>query len=334
MDEIYATLNALLPSRRKQTPSGWISVNAVCCHHRGETQDNRMRGGILPNPKGGFQWHCFNCNFKAGWTPGHLLSNNTRQLFRWLGLGETDISKLGLIALKLKEDITPNTKSLNFELNEVSLPEGARPLVEWLDADLDNEQESQFVEVATYVANRGFDPSSEFFYWTPLSGYSDRVIIPFLHEGKIVGSTARKVKDGKPKYLADSQPGFVFNLDRQSWERKFVLVTEGQLDAIAVDGCAIGHNDPNDAQIARLNALGKEVIVIPDRDRPGAKIIKAALDNKWSVSMPPWGEDIKDAADAMKKYGRLYTLFTILHYRESNEIKIQLMKKKLESIDE
>ena len=71
-----------------------------------------------------------------------------------------------------------------------------------------------------------------------------------------------------------------------------------------------------------------------DKDKPGAKMIKSALDNGWSVSLPPWGDDIKDVADAVKKYGRLYTLSTILHYREDNEIKIQLIKKKLENLDD
>ena len=61
-------------------------------------------------------------------------------------------------------------------------------------------------------------------------------------------------------------------------------------------------------------------------------MLKAAIDNGWSVSMPPWDEDIKDVADAVKRYGRLYTLATILHYKESNEIKIQLLKKKLEAL--
>jgi hypothetical protein len=63
-------------------------------------------------------------------------------------------------------------------------------------------------------------------------------------------------------------------------------------------------------------------------------MIKSALANGWSVSLPPWGDDVKDVADAVKKYGRLYTLSTILHYREDNEIKIQLIKKKLENIDD
>jgi 5S rRNA maturation endonuclease (ribonuclease M5) len=331
MDEIYATLTALLPGKRKQTPSGWISFNAVCCHHRGESQDDRQRGGILPNPNGGFSYHCFNCTFKAGWQPGSLLSNNTKQLFRWLGLSDTDVSKLGLIALKLKDDQGPVKKSLDFELKEKPLPEGSRPITKWAEQE---QVPNELLDVVLYLADRGIDLDWYDFMWTPTKGFADRVVIPFYHDGKIVGSTARKIKDGKPKYLTDSPPGYVFNLDRQTWDRKYVIVVEGQFDAIAVDGVAIGHNDPNDTQCARINALGKEVIVVPDRDKPGAKMLKAALEHGWSVSQPPWTGEIKDVADAVKAYGRLYTLTTILHYRESNEIKIQLLKKKLETLDE
>jgi hypothetical protein len=330
MDEIYATLTALLPGKRKQTPSGWISFNAVCCHHRGETLDDRGRGGVLPNANGGWSYHCFNCTFKAGWTPGNLLSTNTKQLFRWLGLSDTDVSKLGLIALKLKEDQTPVDKSLDFSLKEKPVPEGSKTIVEWAQGHVPDDM----IEVVAYLIDRGIDTAWYDFMWTPLKGYSDRVIIPFYSDGKIVGSTARKITRGKPKYLTDSQPGYVFNLDGQTWDKKYVIVVEGQFDAIAIEGVAIGHNDPNEVQCARINSLGKEVIVVPDRDRPGAKMLKAALDNRWSVSMPPWGDGVKDVADAVKAYGRLYTLATILHYRETNEIKIQLLKKRLESLDE
>jgi DNA primase len=126
----------------------------------------------------------------------------------------------------------------------------------------------------------------------------------------------------------------VFNIDRQSPDRKYVIVVEGQFDAISIDGCAIAHNEPSETQVMRLNALGREVIVVPDRDRPGAKMLKAAIDNNWSVSLPPWGDHIKDVADAVKEYGRLYVLTTILHYRVAGEIKINLLKKKLEALDE
>jgi DNA primase len=167
-------------------------------------------------------------------------------------------------------------------------------------------------------------------HWTPENGYKDRVIVPFFHENVVVGWTGRKITEGKPKYLTTSQSGVVFNIDRQTDDRKFVIVVEGQFDAIAVDGVAIMHNEPNDTQIARINKLGKEAIVVPDNDKPGATMIKKALEAGWSVSLPDWGPDVKDVADAVKKFGRIYTLFTILQYREQGEIKIQLIKKKLE----
>jgi DNA primase len=170
--------------------------------------------------------------------------------------------------------------------------------------------------------------------WSPAPGYVDRVLIPFYQDGKVVGYTGRKIKPGKPKYLTDSQSGYVFNIDAQDYNRKFVIVAEGQFDAIAVDGVAIMTNEPNDAQVARLTALGREVIVVPDRDRPGAKMLKHAIQNNWSASLPQWGDDVKDIADAVKKYGRLYALATILHYKVSGEIKINLLKKKLEAIND
>ena len=93
-------------------------------------------------------------------------------------------------------------------------------------------------------------------------------------------------------------------------------------------------NEPNDTQVARLQALGKEIICVPDRDQPGSKMLKHAIKNEWTVSLPPWGDDVKDVADAVKRYGRLYVLATILQYRVSGEIKINLIKKKLENLDE
>jgi len=94
------------------------------------------------------------------------------------------------------------------------------------------------------------------------------------------------------------------------------------------------HNEPNETQAARINTLGKEIIVVPDRDKAGSKMIRKAIEYGWTVSLPPWEDDIKDVADAVKRYGRLYTLYTILHYKESNSIKLQLLQKKLEHLND
>ena len=118
MNEIQDSLLALLPSKRKTTPSGWTSFDAVCCHQNGSSRDTRKRGGILTNPDGGFQYHCFNCNFKAGWSPGKLLSKNSKNLFKWVGMSDSDIGKLNLIALKVKDDQPVFKTPLNFTLVE------------------------------------------------------------------------------------------------------------------------------------------------------------------------------------------------------------------------
>lgn len=327
MNEILSTLLALLPPNRKNTSGGWVSFNAVCCHHRGEKPDTRKRGGIKTD-NDAWTYHCFNCGYKAGWSPGKLLSSNTKQLFKWLGLSDTDVGKLGLVALKHQENMPNVAKALNFTLNEIALPEDSKKLIDWINEGVD------VTDIVEYLLNRGMDIDWYDWMWSPAPGYKDRILIPFYQDGKVVGYTGRKITEGKPKYLTDSQSGYVFNLDRQVRDREYVIVVEGQFDAIAIDGAAIMTNEPNDTQVARLQALGREIICVPDKDLPGAKMLKHAIKNNWSVSLPPWGDDVKDVADAVKKYGRLYTLTTILHYRVSGEIKINLLKKKLEGLNE
>lgn len=331
MNDIQSTILNLLPPKRKITPSGWTSFDAVCCSHNGQTRDTRKRGGVLADSSGGFQYHCFNCNFKAGWSPGKQLSNNTKKLLKWLGLNDSDIGKLNLFALKLKEDgIDPNQKIINLDLKEINLPEDCKLIDTWI---AEGAQDTELLDVIRYLVDErkvGWDWYP--WMWSPANGYKDRVIIPFYQNGRVVGYTGRKITTGKPKYLTDSQAGYVFNIDRQTSERQFVIVTEGQFDAIAVDGVAIMTNEPNSNQILRINSLNREVICVPDRDRAGSKLLNYCIKNNWSVSLPPWGEHIKDVADAVKEYGRLYTIVTILHYRIQGEIKIQLLKKKLESL--
>ena len=123
---------------------------------------------------------------------------------------------------------------------------------------------------------------------------------------------------------------YVFNLDNQTYDKKFVVLVEGPVDAISIDGVGALSNELNEMQIARINSLGKEVIVVPDNDRSGTKLITTALDQGWAVSLPEWGKDVKDVADAVKKYGRIYTLYTILKYREHSPIKITMIKKRIE----
>ena len=77
-----------------------------------------------------------------------------------------------------------------------------------------------------------------------------------------------------------------------------------------------------------LNSLGKHVIVVPDRDEAGQKLVHDSIEAGWSVSMPEWSQDVKDVNDAVRKYGRLYTLYTIVKNAEESQLKIKLRMKK------
>lgn len=336
MNPVQEGLQYLLPSKKKLTPSGWISFNAPCCHNQGQRPDDRQRGGIFLNQNGGFSYHCFNCGFKTGWIPGSLISDKTKNLLLWMGMSDNDINKIKLYTLKFKNEL-PYEKKLEFDfaLEDRRLPELTLSLTEWLNlSDIDVDTKNKIDKVVDYITKeRKLNLEWYDWHYSLSPGYQDRVIIPFYYRNKIVGYTARKITQGKPKYLTDSQPGYIFNIDSQTYNKKYAIIVEGQLDAISIDGVAIMSNDPNEMQCARINLLNKETIVVPDRDRAGSKLIKAALKNNWAVSLPPWETHIKDVADAVANYGRIYTLFTILHYAEHNKLKIELMKRKLESIN-
>ena len=78
---------SVIPGKHKQTSSGWVSFNAVCCQHNGERADKRKRGGIKTDGKN-WSYHCFNCGYKASFKLGRTLSFKTRKLLSWMGVDQ------------------------------------------------------------------------------------------------------------------------------------------------------------------------------------------------------------------------------------------------------
>jgi hypothetical protein len=326
MSIITDTINSYLPAKRKQTPSGWISFNAVCC------DDKRQRGGLIFNAGNAVSYHCFNCGFKASWQPGRLISQKMNKFMRDLGMGDDTIGQLRLEALKLNEDSNAEVRSIVPTFDVRALPIDAisfEELTTFLKLpDGDYAVPTKFTEAYAYLVERKIDPWAYPFYWTSKVGFNNRIIIPFLYKGKIVGWTARAFNDAKPKYLSEQQPGYVFNLDAQNDNRQFVIVCEGPFDAISIDGCALLGAEVKDSQNWLLKQLNKEIVLVPDKDKAGLLTLEQALDYGWSVSMPDWPDDVKDVNDAVVKLGRLATLYKIAQAKEANPLKIQLKAKK------
>jgi DNA primase len=156
-----------------------------------------------------------------------------------------------------------------------------------------------------------------------------RIVIPYYYKKQIVGYTARAIADGiKPKYWSSHPADFVFNLDQQQPDWRFVIVCEGPFDAMSIDGVAVSGSEISDTQIEQIDRLQREVVVVPDRDRAGGKLIDRAIEAGWTVSFPVWQETCKDINEAVIKYGKLFVMKSILNAKQTSKLKIELYRKK------
>jgi len=333
-------IRSILPAKKKTTPSGWTSFNAPCCHHNGESADTRGRGGLTANADGSVSYHCFNCNFKASYQPGRHLTFKFRKLLKWLGADDTDIKRLVIEAIRVRELVAPEAVKAEAEEERIEfkardLPEGAVSFQQFFTFyELNNFENipSLLNSAIDYTNSRKMNYDRYDFYWTDSTEHSlhQRVIIPCIWQGKTIGYTSRAFTDGvKPKYWSHYEPNFVFNMNNQLPDSKFVIVCEGPFDAMSVDGVAVLNNECNETQADIIESLGREVIVVADKDRAGAKMIANAIEYGWTVSFPVWLETCKDINEAVCKYGKLFVLKTILDSKQSSKLKIELMKKKL-----
>jgi hypothetical protein len=314
----------IIPGKKKLTQSGWHSFNALCCHHRGHKPDKRQRGGIKFDGENNWSYHCFNCNFKCGFQLGKSISKNTRTLLQWSGIDESQISKWNIESLKHKdllEYVRVKKQKSKVKFKELSLPDG-----EILDAD--DPRHATFID---YLSSRGINYDEYPFMVTPdeEGRNSNRIIIPYTYENKIVGHTSRYLDNRTPKFIKEQQQGYIFGYDFQKPEWEVCIVVEGIFDALSLNACALTHDTISDEQAQILQGLNKKIIVVPDQDKTGLTICERAIDLGFYVSIPNWDPDIKDANDAVVKYGKLPTLLSILQNATNSKIKIEMQRRKL-----
>lgn len=318
---------SLIPGKKRNTPSGWISFNAICCSHNGHRSDTRGRGGIKLD---GYNWsfHCFNCGFKCNFVMGRALSKPARQLLKYCGVDEDQIQRWSLESIKNKDLLDFHKPYTHYvaDFKSIALPEDSERL------NLENKTHFRYIE---YLEKRGIEYDSYPFRVTPNgtgkfgSRKEHRVIIPYYYRSKIVGYTSRFLDNRTPKYINVQQPGYVFNIDAQKPDWQVCIATEGIFDALSINGVALMHDDISSEQAMLLASLNRKIIVVPDRDETGLKLIDRALELGYSVSLPNWSQGVKDVNDAVVKYGRLPTLLSILESATMSKIKLELQRKKI-----
>ena len=220
-------------------------------------------------------------------------------------------------------------KLLLIEWETVSLPPNSYRIGEYPTKELDKKQLEQLAVACAYIMKRGLD-FHEYWHWSPHMHFANRIILPFYYKNNIVGYTARWVPehrpDAMPKYYNQMPKNFVYNLDAQN-THDTVVVTEGQFDALQMGGVALAGNTPNNIQCKIIEDLDKQIVLLPDFDKSGMDTVNVAVKHGWAVSFPEWEDDIKDASDAVVRYGRLFTVKSVLESIETNATKIKILAK-------
>lgn len=326
MNLVYNTLMRRLPGVKKRGGGNWSNFNAVCCTHNGEVRpDTRGRGGLILGSDDTCVYSCFNCKYKAAWSTGQRLSRRMENLLEWTNIPADELKKLKFKIWQLQQNALSDNpfdtskfqrKTLSFK--DSGLPPGSQTFSYWLKPENFRED---FLDVAAYAMDRGpvFDPDQ--MYWCPdkTEAHYDinkRMILPFYWEEKLVGFTARDTTGtAKYRYYTEAQANYLYNTSVIDHNSKYIFVCEGPFDALAMNGIATLGDKVSQEQIDWLNDTGKKIVVVPDREKAGGKLVDVAMRQGWGVSFPKWGDnmEVKDAAQAAKELGKIYTMLSVSH---------------------
>lgn len=329
MTDIENFIRSYIPYDWKNTSGGWISGNCPMCVINGEPRpDTKKRGGIKFDSVQSI-YHCFNCGYVATWNYDKNISTSFKKLLQTFGAEESDIQRFSLQLKKHdflyninKEPDFNNIKKTKNTWKEQKLPPKSKKLYQ-----IENMKNSD-IKALEYIFNRKLDFFTDWYISNDFK-FKNRIILPLKYKDKIVGYSARKIDTGNSyaKYITVQPKNYVFNLDRQDNSKKYVIVSEGYFDALLTDGVAIGSNYISDEQAEIIESLGKDIIVIPDANKASQRFIMSAIDRGWSISFPPWENDITDVNDAVRKYGRYFTIYSILKFSIDNTVKAKVKAK-------
>jgi predicted RNA-binding Zn-ribbon protein involved in translation (DUF1610 family) len=314
ISRIHDLIMVNLPPGTKRSPSGWTSFNCPMC------TDRRSRGGVKLTGES-IGYNCFNCGYRAMYTPGPILSHKFRNLAEALGATRKDIHECQLLLMKYGNDLDSGTyaETQTTRYEPKPLPDNAVPL-EYLD---------KTHELRKYAEERGVMGIYPL-YHIPGLHTKRRLIIPFYYDGQVIGWSGRHINPPNkdtPKYLHENlNKSFVFNID-ENLHKEIVIVNEGFFDAIVTSGVCTMGDTIGEVQGKIISNLAPRIILCPDKDKDGVEMINQAVALGWEVSFPPWKTGIKDACEAAKTYGRLATVASIIEYAEKNPVKIKVKSK-------
>lgn len=324
MNKVQEYIYNLLPPVKRR--GDWLCFNCPSCCRFGEKRhDQKKRGGIRFDGDG-IVYNCFNCRFTWGWSPSFHMSRKMSMFLQDMGLTTSQLMDVRkLIDEYLDSETVKKEKSKPRIIRDI--PEEYKSIKQSLYEGI---KSPTLAKVYSYISSR----NERLLSWEDLMWAEGRnnFLIPCREFDKIVGYSLRSLNDNSDsKYIHYIPNGYLYNFDNLLKNRKYQIIVEGQTDALSINGIALLSNVFTPEKLKRLMDYkgDSEIIILPDRDVAGMKIVEQVVNEKlpFSVSFPNWDREIKDAEDAVKKYGRLYTIYTIINSKESDPMKIKMKEK-------
>lgn len=162
------------------------------------------------NQDGSEGYNCFNCKLSTTQYPGRLLTRHFRDLLSYMGMSSQDVQKLGYdmwsINHALQQGITPQV-----QIVQVSPPSGAKPLGEWIENPIADEN---LLAVLTDLDD--MSPAiRDSYLWTPDTGSSGdmnrRYIWLIGPPNDPLGWLAKSIDEPDAEWLASDSTIWLYN---------------------------------------------------------------------------------------------------------------------------
>lgn len=293
------------------TIKGWETCVHTLCDsgHKGPRAAFRFENEAT-------MFHCFNCGTYTSYNPNYdkKMPEKMQKVLSDFSIAPEIWKQVLFSNLEKQHKKSKKSSPDNIiEPKEITLPKHFYPLT--------NDLENPWAIVAwDYLKNiRGIDPTSQPFYLSTGIGigaqkWKGRVIIPIYKDNKLIFWTGRDLtKKAVKKYLNPpvSKENLLYGFDKLNVSDDPLYVVEGWFDAVAIDGVGLLGNEMSKSHVWWLSHSKRRKVYIPDRFGNGAAVAFKALKCGFSISTPNIGQ-CKDISEAVKKYGKMYVLKSIV----------------------
>ena len=255
---------------------------------------------------------CFNCHARFKYEEGTgKYSRNLKEILRSFGISEQELQAISATlffnkAEKSDKEITlESLKKVKLHTPEVSFPDRTFQLGT-------EGHEGLQIPLVEYLLERKVDPTKFYFSLDPQ--HLRRVIIPFWRDDKLIYWQSRAIdKPVKPRYrnCSVSKDAVIYGFNRlYEYSDLPLFATEGVFDAESIDGISILGSSLNAAKIEVLHKTRRRIIFVVDRDDNGGDLGHQVIEQGWELTfVDPNAEDVNDS---LQKYGKIYTMYTLM----------------------